>query len=188
MGAGALQHDRWHIAVRTIAQRNAVNPRRWGMRVTVYDDPTPANNTDYYLVYNLASTRLSDNNNWQALAAYIGGDTLTRVQVDTSGDPVILNMANVTQRVFFGTPPIEANTSFELADDANALVFWFTFLCDQNIQIQMPASFNMDAADAQWDGNTKIWTALGVGPTQYLLTAVYATTDTWMVTISGPKN
>jgi hypothetical protein len=110
------------------------------------------------------------------------------VQVDTSGDPVILNMGNVIQRVFFGTPPIEANTTFELADDTNALVFWFTFLCDQDIQIQMPASFNMDVADAQWDGNSKIWTALGVGPTQYLMTAVYATTDTWMVTITGPKN
>jgi hypothetical protein len=188
MGAGALQHDRWHVSVRTIAQRNAVNPRRWGMRVTVYEDPTPANNTDYFLVYNLASTRLSDNNNWQAIAAYINGlDTLSDVEVDTSGDPVTLNMANFKQRVFFGSVPIQANTSLVMSQDGNALMYWFTFLCDQNIEIQMPADFKMVFADSQWDPDTKIWTALGVGPTEYVMKAVYGI-DAWMITIEGPMS
>lgn len=68
MGAGQLIQDNWHRDVQTIVMLNAVNPRRWGMRVTVYDDPVPANNGDYVLEYNRSSTNLQDNANWLKVA------------------------------------------------------------------------------------------------------------------------
>jgi hypothetical protein len=64
--------DIWHKEVLTLALRNKVSPRRWGMLVTVYADLTPANNNTWILVYNLASTNKADNNNWQTLADFIG--------------------------------------------------------------------------------------------------------------------
>jgi hypothetical protein len=65
---GELIKDVWHREAKTIAVRNAIQLRRWGMRVTVYDDPTPSNNGDYVLVYNLSSTNRKDNSNWQKKA------------------------------------------------------------------------------------------------------------------------
>lgn len=67
-GAGQLIQDNWHRDVRTLALLNTVNPRRWGMRVTVYADPVPANNGDYVLEFNRSSTNLQDNGNWLKVA------------------------------------------------------------------------------------------------------------------------
>lgn len=58
--------DIWHREAGTVAQRNAVNPRRWGQRVTVYNDG--ANSGEYVLTYNLSSPNKNDNNNWLKVA------------------------------------------------------------------------------------------------------------------------
>jgi len=71
--AGGIQADEWPKQVNTVALRNKVYPRRWGMQVTVIVDTTPANNTTWVLVYNLVDTNKNNNANWQTLADYAGG-------------------------------------------------------------------------------------------------------------------
>lgn len=60
--------DEWHKEALDVTVRNSVQPRRWGMRVTVYNDPTPANNGDYVLSYGEANTNRQDNANWLKVA------------------------------------------------------------------------------------------------------------------------
>lgn len=60
--------DNWHREALNLTKRNAIRTRRWGMRVTVYGDSTPANNGDYVLTYNQASTNRQDNSNWVKVA------------------------------------------------------------------------------------------------------------------------
>ena len=60
-----VHSDQWHREVKSLAQLYTVNPRRWGMRVTVY---IGADAGDYVLSYGLSSTRLSDNDNWLKVA------------------------------------------------------------------------------------------------------------------------
>jgi hypothetical protein len=68
MGAGELLKDIWHREAVNISIRNGIQLRRWGMRVTVYNDATPANNGDWVLEYNRASTNRKDNANWLKVA------------------------------------------------------------------------------------------------------------------------
>lgn len=95
MGAGEVLKDVWHREARTVTIRNAIRLRRWGMRVTVYDDPTPANNGDYVLSYNLNSTSRQDNDNWikvASLGSTWGGAGSSAV---IPLDAVIVNAGNV---------------------------------------------------------------------------------------------
>jgi hypothetical protein len=77
MGAGEILVDEWPKQVNTVALRNQVYPRRWGMMVTVIIDATTTNNTTWVLVYNLVDTNKNNNANWQTLADYAGGGTGT---------------------------------------------------------------------------------------------------------------
>lgn len=63
-----FQKDNWHREAETIAVRNMIRTRRWGMRVTVYDDPTPSNNGDWVLSYDLDDTDRQNNDNWLKVA------------------------------------------------------------------------------------------------------------------------
>jgi hypothetical protein len=56
-----------HHGYATMAERDSliVERREWGMFVTVYNDGI-SNNGIYRLVYNLSSTNLNDNGNWEA--------------------------------------------------------------------------------------------------------------------------
>lgn len=66
MGFGRAFHvDNWHHGVASIARRNGIKTRRWGMRVTVY---TGANSGDYVLSYGLSSEDIQDNDNWLKVA------------------------------------------------------------------------------------------------------------------------
>ncbi|HMG94349.1 MAG TPA: hypothetical protein VK589_30020 [Chryseolinea sp.] len=65
MFEGQFNSDNWHRSARSVAERNAIRTRRWGMRVTVY---LTGSSGDYVLSYNLASTNLQDNNNWLKVA------------------------------------------------------------------------------------------------------------------------
>ena len=55
-----------HHGYATITERDSiiVERREWGMLVTVYNDPTPANNKTYQLKYNYVNTTITDNLNW----------------------------------------------------------------------------------------------------------------------------
>jgi hypothetical protein len=59
--------DKTHIEVATIARRNVFpfGLRKWGMRITVTDDPTPANNITYRLTKDLIDDDKSNNSNWE---------------------------------------------------------------------------------------------------------------------------
>jgi hypothetical protein len=86
----SIYQDKTHLDLPTLAARNLLpgSKRQWGMVVTVYADPTPANNKDYQLVYNLNSTTKVDNLNWQTYAPSGGGGG--------SGIPVTDDYADVT--------------------------------------------------------------------------------------------
>jgi len=61
--------DNWHRDAKSIAVRNSIRERRWGMRVTVFTNPAnPALTGDYVLEYNQTSTSLQDNGNWLKVA------------------------------------------------------------------------------------------------------------------------
>lgn len=98
MGAGELQKDVWHREAETIARRNGIQLRRWGMRVTVYNDSDPANNGEWVLSYDLASTNRKDNDNWLKVAdigaTWDGGGNTFKLPLYDDGGVVQL-----------GTPP-----------------------------------------------------------------------------------
>lgn len=133
---GLLQKDIWHREVLTITKRNAVRPRRWGMRVTVTDDSTSANNTTWVLVKGLSDTNRYNNSNWQTEANYIGAGgsssfsneafaangVLTQFVVSTSGATIYMvevggqvmrpttDYSVVAQTITFGTAPANGTT------------------------------------------------------------------------------
>lgn len=95
MGAGEILVDEWPKEVLNVLKRNVVYPRRWGMQVTVTNDPTPANNTTWVLAYGLNSTNKNDNLNWQTLAAYAGGGGGGGASAVTVLDAVVIDAGNV---------------------------------------------------------------------------------------------
>lgn len=99
---GVLNKDIWHLEVRNIRLRDAVQPRRWGMLVTVFKDDAPSNNTTWVLVQGLSSQNRNDNGNWQTIkdwmlslgvgmgpvpktAYFDGDDTETEFTIDEPG-------------------------------------------------------------------------------------------------------
>lgn len=107
---GVLNKDIWHKEVRSIRLRNAVQPRRWGMFVTVTHDDTPANNTTWVLVQGLASENRNDNDNWQKFREWVqslGATLLPGTAIfdgDGSSTEFILDDANelIIQSVYVG--------------------------------------------------------------------------------------
>ncbi len=97
--AGGIRVDEWPKEANSVALRNKVQPRRWGMMVTVITDPTPANNTTWILVYNLVDTNKNNNSNWQTLADYIaasgGGGSVSALDTDVT-DAGNVNAAETT--------------------------------------------------------------------------------------------
>lgn len=94
-GAGQILVDEWPKEVLTVLKRNGVYPRRWGMQVTVTNDPTPANNTTWVLAYGLNSTDKNDNLNWQTLADYAGGGGGGGASAVRVLDAVVIDSGNV---------------------------------------------------------------------------------------------
>lgn len=88
-----------HMTIDTVANRNLITTerRRFGMTVTVYSDPTPANNK-IYLLANTAlggtNNTITDNANWIALSSIIGGGHI----IQSNGTPLtqrtVLNILN----------------------------------------------------------------------------------------------
>lgn len=97
--AGGIQVDEWPKQVNTVALRNKVQPRRWGMMVAVLIDPNPANNTIWVLVYGLSDTNKNNNNNWQTLSAFVsasgGGGSVSALDTDVT-DAGNVNAAETT--------------------------------------------------------------------------------------------
>jgi hypothetical protein len=60
--------DNWHREATTIAKRNAIKTRRWGMRVTVYDAVDPLDDGDWVLSPGLVNTNRQSNDNWLKVA------------------------------------------------------------------------------------------------------------------------
>jgi hypothetical protein len=104
---GVLNKDIWHREVLNVTLRNNVQPRRWGMFVTVTDDSTSSNNTTWVLVKGLSDNDRNNNSNWQTIAdwltslgvgatsalsnqAYSANGVLTQFVVSTSGATIYL--------------------------------------------------------------------------------------------------
>lgn len=68
---GVLNKDIWHKEVRNLRQRNTVQPRRWGMMVTVTDDDGVANNTTWVLVRGQADANKNNNSNWATIVDWL---------------------------------------------------------------------------------------------------------------------
>jgi len=64
-----------HSYATLAARNNIISERReWGMLVNVYNDPTPANNATWQLIYGRVNTTITDNNNW---GKFSGGSATT---------------------------------------------------------------------------------------------------------------
>lgn len=184
MDSQQFSSDNWHREVPTIAQRNNIRTRRWGMRITVYDDGVSSG--DYVLSYGLASTDRQDNNNWLLVAAIgatwggAAGVGLDRVVVATGGGVITLAMAAKQQRQFIGNAVITAPKTW--ADTGtDPFNYWFSFELDGAHAQTMPADYVMN--DALWDNAAKIWTPVQAGV--YLAYATFNGT-TWTLEINGP--
>lgn len=70
---GVLNKDIWHKEAKNLTQRNNVQPRRWGMMVTVTEDATAGNNTTWVLVRSLVDTNKNNNSNWQKIVDWLSG-------------------------------------------------------------------------------------------------------------------
>jgi hypothetical protein len=186
MDSQQFSSDNWHREAQTLAIRNNIRLRRWGMRVTVYDDPVGANNGDYVLTYGLTSTNHQDNNNWLLVAAIGatwgggGGGSLDRVVVATAGGVITLAMDAKQQRQFIGDTDITAPKTWAVTG-SDPFDFQFEFVLDGLHAQTMPANFFMN--DALWNDATKVWDPLDVG--QYLATATFDGTN-WVLSINGP--
>lgn len=88
MGTASRYRAPSAINVATLALRNTypVSKRKWGMRITVTNDATAANNVTWVLVYNLSTTNKLDNGNWQKESDYND----TKRQVNTLIKEIVL--------------------------------------------------------------------------------------------------
>lgn len=90
------------LTVDSITDRDNVQPRRWGMIVTITDDATPANNTQWILVKSLVNTDINDNSNWQTLAAYLTaigigpGGSSGDIQLNNGSGAFVGGLGNMT--------------------------------------------------------------------------------------------
>lgn len=75
MAAGVDFGYFFFLTVENLTARNTVQPRRWGMMVSVTDDGTASNNTTWVLVKGLSNTNINDNTNWQNIEDYVNAGT-----------------------------------------------------------------------------------------------------------------
>jgi len=82
MSIGKGVKDTTHVEVATVALRNLypAGKRKWGMLITVTDDPISANNTTYMLVNGLVNNSKNDNSNWQRFSSFLAGEA-SEVQI-----------------------------------------------------------------------------------------------------------
>jgi len=103
-----------HHGYATITERDSiiVERREWGMLVTVYNDPTPANNKTYQLKYNYVNTTITDNLNWVEFSGSGGSggsewvDSVLSVSGTEPGSP------NVGDRYLLNNSPSGAWASY----------------------------------------------------------------------------
>jgi hypothetical protein len=116
---GVLIKDVWHKEVLTVALRNAVQPRRWGMTFTVTNDATSANNTTWVLVRGLSDTNKNNNSNWQTLADYVGGGSaLNREYFSGDGSDTTFVVSQTPESVLLvevGGQILEPTTDYTLS-------------------------------------------------------------------------
>lgn len=118
----AFSKDNWHRQAASIAIRNSIRARRWGMRVTVY---TGGSAGDYVLSYGLVDTNLQNNANWLLVAAIGatwggGGGSSTPVVEYFTGDGIedeftISDAAGVIQFVEVGGQVMQPGVDYTIA-------------------------------------------------------------------------
>lgn len=170
---GIFTSDVWHRDVKSIAQRNAIRRRRWGMRTTVY---LGIDAGDYVLTYNKASTNLQDNNNWLlvSLIGQVWGDTdIDLFPVSIVAGTLTLDFANSKQRRFINTTVISAGFTVAIppATSGNALIQTLNLLITGSVPVTFPSAFVMQQDDLQWNNATKILTLAGGTATPFEMSA-----------------
>ena len=118
----AFSKDNWHRQAASIAIRNSIRSRRWGMRVTVY---TGGSAGDYVLSYGLVDTNLQNNANWLKVADIGetwggGGGASTPENEYFTGDGVedeftIADAAGLIQYVEVGGQVMRPGTDYNVA-------------------------------------------------------------------------
>jgi hypothetical protein len=180
-----VSKDVWHRERETLAQLYLTFPRRWGMRVTVYNDG--GNSGDYVLSYGLSNTDKNDNANWLKVAnigvvwGTGGGATgWDRLAVDVSLPNLALDMGSRQQREFTPSGIITAPKTWVISNGGSAFEFRMIFELDAAHAQTMPADFQM--TDPMFNPATQVWTPLDPGV--YEAYAVYNGTN-WFLTITG---
>lgn len=86
LGSGSFDPKKG-VEVATVAARDlySVALRVWGLRITVTDDPTPANNVTYVLVQGFSDDNKSNNSNWQAESSANASVTQTAGDLGAGG-------------------------------------------------------------------------------------------------------
>lgn len=183
MASGQLIKDVWHMAVVSIAARNSIRVRRWGMRVTVYLGGAPG---DYVLSYNTASINLNDDANWVKVAnigVAWGGSSESVQAVNTAPAVINLNFAGLTRSNFVGNADIGAAKTFTFSNEAGALFFTGMFTLTGGLwALTMPANVKM--TDARWNAGTLTWTPLDQGT--YKMSGEHSGANWFIDEIAGP--
>lgn len=125
----------------------------------------------FYLVY--------DGANFQLIGS-VGGSGSVRVQVDTTGADIQLDLQNDTGRGFIGSDDIVGNKNVLILNDANALKLDpFYFVATAGVQLTFEAKVRHVEWDAGWNTPTGlIWTAPLTG--QYIMSASRIN-DLWFI-------
>lgn len=113
--------------------------------------------------------------------ARFDNSVLTQVSTSTAGSTITLDMDFKTQRMFYGSAAFSSGKNIVLADTANALVFYFTFIVNSSGgTLTMPTNWKIE--DDRVTGH--VFTPAGAD-TLELWGARNAFNNSWNVAISG---
>lgn len=160
----AILPDFTHVEVATLTMRNIypLGLRKWGMRITVTDDPTPVNNSTYVLTKGLVDNDKTNNDNWQ-LEANIGDGLPIEIDYLDIAE-MLADQANQENGKWYRVADASADPDvtsgwaiYEYLGTTNGNLSDYYFILDQE-------SLNLTIADATpfVKGVMKLYTTLGV--------------------------
>lgn len=163
MASGATFDYFFFLTQSSIALRNNVQPRRWGMEVNVINDGT------YELVYNSVTTDINDNANWVKIAGPSGIPySWSRVAVPVAPANLAMNMGSKQQVDFIPSGNITAPKTWVISNETEAYQFNMRFTLTGLDAQTMPVNFQM--ADPLWNPATNVWTPIDIGTYEALAT------------------
>jgi hypothetical protein len=145
--------DNWHRDAPSIARRNGIRSRRWGMRVTVFQGPSSG---DYVLSYGLSNTNIQDNSNWLKVSDIgdVWGDAAAGITTADNGLTVTGSNVQLGGTLIHATN-IDGTQDFNFG--INTALNQFTVSTDTTSQLNSFGNVQLDAADfVQITGGTNV--------------------------------